>query len=204
MSKPEHWEAVYTAKAVDQVSWYTPHLDRSLAYLEAAKLPKSADILDVGGGASTLPDDLLDRGYTGVAILDIAPAAIERARARLGERADQVRWLVGDVTTMELPAASIDFWHDRAVFHFLRTEAERARYVALVKRAVRPGGHVLVATFGPDGPERCSGLDVVRYDAAGIHAEFGTRFQKVDSSVEHHTTPWGSVQEFVYCFCVVT
>jgi len=203
MKSQEHWETVYRTKATNQVSWYAEHLDRSLAFIEGAGLAKDATILDVGGGAATLVDDLLDRGYADVTVLDLASAAVDRARERLGERAASVKWIVGDVTEVTLPEHSVDFWHDRAVFHFLRDEAARRRYVALVRRAVKPGGHVLVATFGPEGPERCSGLEVVRFDEDGLHAEFGGEFRKVGSARETHTTPWGSTQQFVYCWCRV-
>lgn len=201
MSGQAHWENVYRSKAPDQVSWYAPHLGRSLNFIAAADLPPDAAIIDVGGGAATLVDDLLDRGYTDITVLDVASAAIERARERLGERATRVKWIVGDVTQVVLPEHSIDFWHDRAVFHFLRDAEARLRYVELVRRAVKPGGHVLVATFGPEGPERCSGLEVVRFTEEGIHAEFGREFRKIGGDTEIHTTPWGSVQQFVYCFC---
>ncbi len=201
MSGQAHWETVYRTKSPDQVSWYTPHLDRSLGFIAGASLPRDAAIIDVGGGAATLVDDLLDRGFNGVTVLDLASAAIERAKERLGDRAARVNWVVGDVTEVVLPEASVDFWHDRAVFHFLRDEEARRRYVASVRRAVKPGGHVLVATFGPEGPERCSGLEVVRFTEEGIHAEFGGEFRKVASTTESHTTPWGSVQQFVYCYC---
>ncbi len=201
MSGQAHWETVYRTKSPDQVSWYTPHLDRSLGFIAGASLPRDAAIIDVGGGAATLVDDLLDRGFNGVTVLDLASAAIERAKERLGDRAARVNWVVGDVTEVVLPGASVDFWHDRAVFHFRRDEGARRRYVASVRRAVKPGGHVLVATFGPEGPERCSGLEVVRFTEEGIHAEFGGEFRKVASTTESHTTPWGSVQQFVYCYC---
>ncbi|HEY7373211.1 MAG TPA: methyltransferase domain-containing protein [Polyangia bacterium] len=201
MQAREHWESVYRSKAADQVSWYRPHLERSLRTIEAAGLNRDAAIIDVGGGASTLVDDLLARGYTNVTVLDVSPQALETAKARLGARAARVRWLVADVTRADLPAAAYDCWHDRAVFHFLREEAERRRYVAAVRRSVKPGGHVLIATFGPDGPSRCSGLDVVRYGADQLHAAFGGEFQKVDSATEIHTTPGGKPQQFVYCHC---
>ena len=203
MSTQEHWEFIYGRKAPDQVSWYRPHLERSLAFIEGAGLSPGAAVIDVGGGTSTLVDDLLDRGYSDVTVLDISSAAIANAKARLGRRAASVTWIVDDITSGALPTNHYDFWHDRAVFHFLVDGAARRRYVAAVRSAVKPNGHVLVATFGPEGPERCSGLDVVRYSAEALHAEFGAAFKKVASCSEMHTTPWGSEQEFMYCYCRV-
>lgn len=197
----EHWQSVYEKKQPDEVSWYQPHLAQSLSFIRASGLPPESRIVDVGGGASTLVDDLLDEGYRNLAVIDLAPAALEAAKVRLGERAQAVDWIVGDVTTPLLPADSVDFWHDRAVFHFLTEEVARAAYLAQVERSLKVGGHVLVATFGVDGPDRCSGLPVARYDAAGIHAVFGDVFTKIGQATEAHETPWGSVQSFVYCFC---
>lgn len=201
MDGKQHWERVHGNKAPDQVSWYRPHLDRSLTFVEQAGLDKSANIIDVGAGASTFVDDLLDRGYRNVTILDISSTAIEGATARLGERAGLVKWLVGDITTVELPANYFDFWHDRAVFHFLTASQERQCYVAAVKRALKVNGHIVVATFGPAGPEKCSGLEVARYSPDALHGQFGARFRKVASCAETHKTPWGAEQEFVYCYC---
>lgn len=201
MASQEHWESVYRQKATDRVSWYRPHLDRSLAFIDAASLSNDAAIVDVGGGASTLVDDLLDRGYTNVTVLDVSATAIAAARDRLGLRAEKVSWVVGDITRIDLPRDQYDFWHDRAVFHFLGDLELRRRYVAGVGRSLKPGGHIVVATFGPQGPERCSGLEVVRYDAQGLHAQFGPSFEKLASSDETHKTPWGTEQEFVYCYC---
>jgi ubiquinone/menaquinone biosynthesis C-methylase UbiE len=201
MSEREHWDAIYQGKGPDEVSWYRPHLDRSLRFIEDAALSTTASILDVGGGASTLVDDLLDKGYLNVTVLDLSSSAIAVARERLGARASTVTWLVGDVTELELPELRFDFWHDRAVFHFLTEPAARQRYVATVRRALKPNGHIVVATFGLSGPDRCSGLPVARYSAEGIHEQFGNEFQKVGGSTEVHHTPWGSEQEFVYCYC---
>ena len=201
MTTQAHWQNIYQTKAVDEVSWYRPHLEVSLRLIaDAAPDPRSA-VIDVGGGEATLVDDLVARGYSDVTVLDISPAAIEVAKARLGASAAVVHWITGDITAVELEAARYDVWHDRAVFHFLTGADDRAAYVRQVARAVRPGGHVIVATFGPEGPEKCSGLDVVRYDAEHLHGEFGPKFRLLDSVTELHETPWGAPQQFMYCFC---
>ena len=219
MSHTEHWETVYRNKAVDQVSWFQPHAETSLRLIESLLADagpsqggersereggapdRSARIIDVGAGASVLVDDLLDAGYQHLTVLDIAASALAVSRARLGERAAQVEWRVGDVTTVALPEAGFDLWHDRAVFHFLTDAADRRRYVEQVLRAVRPGGHVIVATFGPDGPLQCSNLDVCRYAPDGLHGEFGAAFELLGHHAEVHRTPAGRDQAFVYCYC---
>lgn len=203
MPTQAHWENVYQSKAVDEVSWYRPHLEVSLRLVKDAAPDAGAAIIDVGGGEATLVDDLVVRGYSDITVLDISPAAIDVARARLGLSAAAVQWITGDITAVELEAARYDVWHDRAVFHFLTSAGDRAAYVRQVARSVRPGGHVIVATFGPDGPDRCSGLDVVRYDAEHLHGEFGPKFRLLDSVTELHETPWGTPQQFMYCFCRV-
>ncbi|MDP3154372.1 MAG: class I SAM-dependent methyltransferase [Archangium sp.] len=197
----EHWEGVYGRKKTDQVSWFRPHLEQSLSYVARAQLAPDAAIIDVGAGASTFVDDLLGAGHSRITAMDLSATALDIARARLGERGAGVNWLVGDITQLELPAHAFDFWHDRAVFHFLREPEERARYVAAVRRALKPGGHIVVATFGPHGPERCSELDTMRYSADQLHGQFGAEFQKVHELVELHPTPSGKEQEFVYCYC---
>lgn len=201
MTSKAHWENVYQSKAVDEVSWYRPHLDVSLKLIEGAAPDRSSAIIDVGGGEATLVDDLVTRGYGDVTVLDISQAAIDVAKARLESSAASVHWIVGDITNVELLPARYDLWHDRAVFHFLTGAKDRAAYVAQVARAVKPGGHVIVATFGPGGPETCSGLDVVRYDAGSLHGEFGPKFRLLNSVTELHETPWGTSQPFMYCFC---
>lgn len=201
MNTKDHWQEVYEKKTPGEVSWYRPHLERSLEFVRSTYLQPDARIIDVGGGASTFVDDLLDDGYRNLAVIDIADAALAAARSRLGSRSESVDWIVGDVRSSLLPARSVDFWHDRAVFHFLTDAALRDAYLAQVTRAVKPGGHVLVATFALDGPEKCSGLPVVRYDADGIHAAFGDSFDKLGGAAELHETPGGSAQSFVYCFC---
>jgi ubiquinone/menaquinone biosynthesis C-methylase UbiE len=162
---------------------------------------RNATIIDVGGGASTLVDDLLDRGYCALTVLDLSAAALAVARKRLGERAQAVSWVAGDITQVKLPAQAYDIWHDRAVFHFLTGQAEREAYVRAVVHAVKPGGTVIVATFAEDGPERCSGLPVMRYSPDALHAEFGTRFTLLRRKREAHHTPSGTIQRFIYCLC---
>lgn len=201
MSDRKHWDTVYRTKSPEHVSWFRPHLDRSLAFLDAANLSHEAGLIDVGGGASTLVDDILDRGYSNVTVLDFSDAALEAARARLGDVASRVKWICADVTDAPLPDRAYDFWHDRAVFHFLRDPHARSGYIDAVRRSLKPGGHIVVATFGPHGPEKCSGLDVLRFTPETLHAEFGSDFSKIGSTTEIHTTPWGTEQEFVYCYC---
>lgn len=198
-----HWDTVFKTKAPDQVSWYRPHLDLSLELIQRFAADRSASIIDVGAGESTLVDDLLAREYERVTVLDVSHTAIEETKARLKSAADRVRWLVGDITEVALPEHSFDVWHDRAVFHFMVDERSRHKYVRAVANAVRPGGHVIVSTFGPQGPEKCSGLDVVRYDADSLHREFGRKFRIEESAMEIHRTPWGADQQFVYCCCKV-
>jgi len=204
MDPREHWQQVYASKRPTEVSWYQPTADCSLRMIRRVARSRDARVIDVGGGASTLVDDLLEAGYTEPTVLDVSSAALAAARARLGARASRARWLEADILSTELPSAAYDVWHDRAVFHFLTVEAERQRYVEQVHAAVRLGGHVLVATFAQDGPRRCSGLDVVRYAPGELHAEFGSDFELLASEREDHQTPWGAHQAFVYCLCRVS
>lgn len=164
---------------------------------------KSASIIDVGGGESTLVDDLLARGYQNITVLDISQAAIDVTKERLESASENVHWITGDVIKIQLAPRAYDLWHDRAVFHFLTSTEARHAYVKDVARAVKRGGHVIVSTFGPEGPTKCSGLDVLRYDADSLHAQFGPRFRLVDSSKELHQTPFGTTQQFLYCYCRV-
>jgi 2-polyprenyl-3-methyl-5-hydroxy-6-metoxy-1,4-benzoquinol methylase len=196
-----HWENVYATRAPESVSWYRAHLETSLALIERATDARSASIIDIGGGESTLVDDLLLRGYGNITVLDVSETAIEVTKMRLGPLAEQVRWLVADIAAVDLKPHAYDLWHDRAVFHFLTTPERRMAYVRQVTRAVKPGGHLIVSTFGPEGPRECSGLEVVRYDAGSLHGEFGGQFRLVESSKELHQTPSGTTQQFLYCYC---
>lgn len=201
MQSKEHWEQVYRTKAENSVSWFQEHARQSVELIGSTGVLKSAKIIDVGGGASTLVDDLLAQGYQHVTVLDLSEAALAASRARLAARASSVSWLAGDITKIDLPLHAFDVWHDRAVFHFLTTREEREAYVHAVLQAVKPGGHVIVATFAEDGPEKCSGLPVMRYSADGLHAEFGAPFTLLQQEREEHHTPFGTVQKFIYCLC---
>ena len=203
MDAKTHWEKVYTTKEPDQVSWYRPHLETSIVLIERSVSVRSASIIDIGGGESTLVDDLLARGFQNVTVLDVSQVAIDATKQRLQQVAGRVHWVAADVTRVQLHPAAYDVWHDRAVFHFLTAPEQRAAYVRQVARSVKAGGHVIVSTFGPEGPTKCSGLDVVRYDAESLHEEFGTRFRLVESSKELHETPFGTTQQFLYCYCRV-
>lgn len=199
MQNKNHWEHVYTIKPTQSVSWFQKHAGLSLELIRGTGVSKDASIIDVGGGASTLVDDLLVTGYTSLTVLDLSAAALTAAQKRLGARADAVQWLEADVTSVELPKHAFDVWHDRAVFHFLISAEQRQAYIEKVRQAVKPNGHVIIATFAEDGPTQCSGLPVMRYSADGLHAEFGMGFKLEGHIKEDHHTPFGTVQKFVYC-----
>jgi len=201
MEPKNHWETVYSTKETTEVSWFQEHAERSLKLILDAGIPTQAQIIDVGGGASTLVDDLLAHGYQNISVLDISSAALEAAKKRLGAQAEKVQWLEANILDVKLPEQTYDVWHDRAVFHFLLTTEQRQAYVQHVLHAVKPGGLVIVATFGEEGPDMCSGLPVRRYSADGLHDEFGEPFIMLGHEEESHTTPAGKIQQFVYCLC---
>ncbi|MGE5757449.1 MAG: class I SAM-dependent methyltransferase [Sideroxydans sp.] len=201
MQPKDHWEKVYATKATDAVSWFQEHADLSLDLIKSTGAGKDAGIIDVGGGASRLVDDLVAEGYNDLTVLDLSAAALNAARQRLGAQQNKVRWIEADITQVNLPANRYDIWHDRAVFHFLTTPEQRAAYVRTVFRSVKPGGHVIVATFAEDGPLQCSGLPVMRYRPDELHDEFGEAFTLLKHQKEAHHTPSGNVQQFVYCYC---
>ena len=201
MDRKQHWDQVYNTKTSDAVSWFQEHADQSLRLIRNTGLGKAAAIIDVGGGDSRLIDDLVAEGYTDLTVLDLSSTALAVARQRLGKNADAVNWMEGDITRAALPGNRFDVWHDRAVFHFLTDPDDRHAYVEQVMQAVRPGGHVIVATFAEDGPEKCSGLPVMKYQPETLHAQFGNTFLLVEHEKEAHRTPFGVVQQFVYCYC---
>jgi ubiquinone/menaquinone biosynthesis C-methylase UbiE len=195
----EHWEHIYVTKRASDVSWFQTDPHVSLAFIRRVAPDIRTTIADVGGGASTLVDGLLQAGYRNITVLDISAAALAQARDRLADSANLVNWIVANALDPALPQAGIDFWHDRAVFHFLTESGDRVRYVEQVRRAVRPGGHVLIATFAEDGPQKCSGLNVARYSTTALKAQFGEQFDLVSSEREDHVTPAGIHQSFQYC-----
>lgn len=194
-----HWEEIYRTKAPAETSWFARHLRTSFDWICEAVPDRAAAIIDVGGGESTLVDDLLSAAYRNVTVLDVAETAIEKSKSRLGANGMNVRWIVGDVTEVALPAHQFDVWHDRAVFHFLTEPKQRTAYVSRLAGSLRAGGHAILATFGPEGPEKCSGLPVRRYSADLLSEELGRQFVLEKSAIVDHQTPLGTTQQFLYC-----
>ena len=192
-----HWEGVYGSKTFEEVSWYQPVPERSLLHIREAVSSHDAAIIDVGGGASTLVDHLLDAGFEDVTVLDISGNALQQARDRIGPRANAVKWVVADVRAFS-PDRAYSVWHDRAVLHFLTDAADRVRYVKVLEQAVSPGGSLVLSTFGPDGPLKCSGLEIRRYDVDMLTELLGARFELQSYELENHETPGGARQQFLY------
>ena len=201
MSNRTHWETIYSKKKPNQVSWYRKHLDNSLKMILQTNVSKEKAIIDIGGGNSTLVDDLIENGFADISVLDISSKAIEESKKRLKHRAGNIDWIEADITKVALPENKYDVWHDRAVFHFLTSSDDREKYIDLVMRSLKIGGHIIVASFGLNGPQKCSGLDVVRYSPETMHDEFGEHFKLVKSATEIHETPFETTQEFIYCYC---
>lgn len=199
MSLSAKWEAVYNTKAADEVSWFRPHLETSLEWIHRFAGGCSAPIIEVGGGEATLVDDLLQQGYQNLTVLDISKTALEVAKRRIGSAADRVHWIVGDITEANLPAGAYDLWHDRAVFHFLTLPEARKAYIEKAIFSIKAGGHLILSTFGPNGPAKCSGLDVMRYDPETLRAMLAPTFRLVADRTEIHTTPVRAEQQFTSC-----
>ena len=199
MEPKEHWQHVYETKQASELSWFQSEPHISLGFIRRTTPDRQACIADVGGGASTLVDCLLKEGYQKLTVLDISTTALAQAQKRLGALAESVSWVEGDALNRVLARASVDFWHDRAVFHFLTDPRDRVRYIDHVRHALRPEGHLLVATFAEDGPQRCSGLNVVRYSDAALEAQFAEDFKLLGKEREDHVTPAGVHQSFQYC-----
>jgi len=192
-----HWEKVYATKAEKDVSWFQDDPAPSRELIARVGATAASAIIDIGAGASRLVDHLIEGGFCDITVLDLSGAALEAAKARLGDRAARVRWIVADATEWQ-PAGLYDIWHDRAAFHFLTDEDERSGYIARLRQGLKVGGHAIIATFAPDGPERCSGLPVIRYDSAALGRTLGPMFALIDSSRHAHVTPWGSPQAFQF------
>ncbi|MGB9117093.1 class I SAM-dependent methyltransferase [Bradyrhizobium sp.] len=197
VSRKSHWENVYASKGEREVSWFQENPAPSLELIALAGLSEGASIIDIGGGASRLVDALVERNFGQITVLDLSVAALDAAKERLGGKAAAVQWVAADITTWE-PTQTYDLWHDRAAFHFLTDPADRSAYVERLKKAVKRGGHVVIGTFALDGPERCSGLQIVRYDAAALSAILGTDFKLIDARRHDHATPWGALQRFQF------
>lgn len=195
--RKQHWENVYLNKSPDEVSWFQQEPTRSLQLIRNTQLDPNAAIIDVGGGASTLVDKLCDDGYTNVGVLDVSRHALAHSRERLSEKAQDVEWYEGDITEFE-PPHQFALWHDRAVFHFLTKKSDRKKYVDILKRALLPGGHLILMAFAIDGPRKCSGLDIVQYDTDKLMAELAGGFELIETGCEVHITPVGKEQKFAY------
>ncbi len=202
MEKREHWETVYSTKAPDSVSWFQEHAKTSLNIINKLNLDKSASIIDIGGGASTLVDDLLANDYSDLTVLDLSGGALEIAKKRNRLKSKIVKWQEADVTEIKFPKHQFEVWHDRAAFHFLTKLDEREAYVRNLFHSVRPCGHIVISTFADDGPTQCSGLPVIRYSAETLQAELGEYFLLKEQLKENHITPFGTTQKFVFCHFV--
>lgn len=195
-NRKAHWENVYTTKQPHEVSWTQARPATSLNFIHSCNLPRTAGIIDIGGGDSLLADCLLDEGYENITVLDISEKALERAKARLGERAAKVKWIATDVTEFQ-PDAQYDIWHDRAAFHFLTTPSQIAKYITIAKQATN--GYLILGTFSTNGPKKCSGLDITQYDEDTLQSTLKESFRKVHCITEDHVTPFNTIQNFLFC-----
>jgi trans-aconitate methyltransferase len=197
VSRQHHWENVYATKGESEVSWFQRAPAQSLELMTHAGATPHMGVIDIGGGASRLVDSLVAMDFRDITVLDLSESALAAAKARLGRRADRVAWVVADVTSWE-PHRTYDVWHDRAAFHFLTEERDRSAYIARLTESLNVGGHAIIATFAPDGPERCSGLPVMRYDAETLGLALGGAFALIETRRDEHLTPWGSKQRFQF------
>ena len=199
MNQKHHWEQVYSTRPTDKLGWYEPHLQTCLTWIKELSLSLDAPIIDVGGGASTLVDDLLDAGYRSITVLDIAAQALSSAKARLGKRANVISWLEGDVTSIDLPHQRFELWHNRAVFHFLIEPEQQQKYRDRLLKALKPDGNLIIGTFAPEAPPTCSGLPVQRYSQEQLENTLGGKFELKGHHKELHITPGGVEQMYLYC-----
>ena len=198
-SDVKHWDEIYSTKSSQQVGWYTPHLETSIKWITELNLATEDPVIDVGGGVSTLVDDLLIAGYKELTVLDLSESAISLTRKRLGTLSSSVTWVKGDVTKVELPSQHFKLWHDRAVFHFLIDKEQQKRYKDALLDALKVDGYFIIGTFSLEGPPQCSGLPVQRYTSEILCSTFGKEFQLKRHQHEIHRTPSGVEQAYVYC-----
>ena len=194
----DHWEKIYNTKEEKDFSWFQPYPKTSIEFIQLFNQPKNARIIDIGGGDSHLVDALIELGYTNIHVLDISAKAMERARQRLGNKASIVNWIVADVTAFE-SEGQFDFWHDRAAFHFLTSEDQISKYLAIVRKKLTPNGYLVLGTFSEKGPEKCSGLKIKQYSEASMSSLFEKDFKKIKCIEENHSTPFNILQNFVFC-----
>ena len=199
MSPEEHWEQVYSSKPTEELGWFAPHLQTSFSWITELGMSLEVPIIDVGGGASTLVDDLLDAGYRSITVLDLSRLALSLAKTRLANNADAVSWIAGDVTATELPVARFELWHDRAVFHFLTEPEQQRKYRHQLLKALKPEGHLIIGTFAPEAPPKCSGLPVQRFSSERLESTLGDKFELQRQHNELHITPSGVEQMYLYC-----
>lgn len=200
MHDKSHWESVYKNKKPDEVNWFQPHLNKSLDLILKSGIGEEAQIIDAGGGASTLVDDLLNMHFKNITVVDVSAEALNKSKQRLGNLEGEVTWIEANVTKIELPGAYYDLWHDRALFHFFTEQRDRQAYIKSLSHSLKPGGYLVLSTFSLKGPEQCSGLDVVCYDAGKLLAELGPSFKLIETLEEEHQTPFGKKQSFAYFF----
>lgn len=198
MDRKEHWENIYRTKRLTEVSWYEPFPETSLTLIKSMNLDKDSRIIDVGGGDSFLADFLLMEGYTNISVLDISEEALGRVQSRLGDRANEINWIVADASEFK-PDETYDLWHDRAAFHFLTEKDQVENYVSTLRSAVKPGGFVVLATFSRKGPTKCSGIEIKQYSVDDLNELLKDDFEKLNSQNCQHETPSGSLQDFSFC-----
>jgi len=196
--RKDHWENVFSTKAPNEVSWFQEYPKKSVEFLELFDLPEDANIIDVGSGDSNFVDALLEKGYSNIYILDISENALERAKARLGEKANRVHWIVSDVRAF-VPPVQFDFWHDRAAFHFLTDDESVNKYVHIAENGIRKGGYLVLGTFSEEGPQKCSGLDIQQYDPHTMSSRFEKEFDRIKCTRDEHVTPSAKTQQFLFC-----
>jgi len=198
MKNKNHWEKVFATKAENEVSWFQPYPKTSISFLEMFDLPLDANIIDIGGGDSNFVDTLVEKGFKNIFVLDISENAINRVKKRLGTKAQDVNWIVSDITEF-VPNVQFDFWHDRAAFHFLTSENKINNYVSIAEKAIRPNGYLILGTFSETGPEKCSGLEIKQYSELSMSRRFEPKFERIKCITENHKTPFNTIQSFLFC-----